>query len=123
MATSLLATGLGLLRHATWTLSVASSAATLLVCDAWFDVTLSSSGREQLVALTTAALVEVPLAVACVFVARESEQMADRARRYVSLVRPVHFRRRGAPLPSRAPVIRDSSSIPDATEPSANEQR
>lgn len=90
LAASLLATGLGMFRHATWTQGAASSAATLLVCDAWFDVIMSASGREQLVALAMAALVELPLAIACVFVARESEQMAERARSYVVRIRRLY---------------------------------
>ncbi|HEX4345813.1 MAG TPA: hypothetical protein VHZ31_09645 [Solirubrobacteraceae bacterium] len=94
LAASLLATGLGIFRQATWTQGVASSAAALLVCDAWFDVTMSASGREQLIAIATAALVELPLAIACVFVARESEQMARRARGYVTRLRSLHLRRR-----------------------------
>lgn len=94
LAASLLGTGLGMLRHATWTQGAASSAATLLVCDAWFDVTMSASGREQLVALAMAALVELPLAIACVFVAREAEHMAEQARSYVVRVRSLHFGRR-----------------------------
>ena len=103
LAASLLATGIGVLRHAVWAQGVASAAAMLLVCDAWFDVTLSAGGREQLTALATAVLVELPLAVACVFVARESEQMAERARGYVARVRRLHLRRRtGSPSKRRA---------------------
>jgi hypothetical protein len=94
LAGALIVTGLALLRHATWTQSAAAVAATLLVCDAWFDITLSSSGSEQRVALVTAVLVELPLAAACIVVARESEQMADRACSYVSRVRTVRLGRR-----------------------------
>jgi hypothetical protein len=117
LAASLLATGLGILRHATWTQGAASSAATLLVCDAWFDVTMSASGREQLVALAMAALVELPLALACVFVARESEQMAERARSYVVRMRRQYFRRQKSPQGSHAeadgrPVLREPAEQP-----------
>ena len=63
LAASLIATGLGLVRHATWTQSAAASAATLLVCDAWFDLTLSADGREQVIAAVTAALIELPLEI------------------------------------------------------------
>lgn len=98
LAGTLIATGVALLRHATWTQSVAAASATLLICDAWFDITLSSPGSEQLVALTTAVLAELPLAAACIVVARESEQMADRACSYVTRVRNVRLgRRRVAP--------------------------
>lgn len=37
-------------------------AATLLCCDAWFDVTTSDPGADLLVSLVTAILIEVPLA-------------------------------------------------------------
>jgi hypothetical protein len=37
--------------------------ATLLLCDAWFDVVLSWGGRGQSEAIVTAVVVEVPLAV------------------------------------------------------------
>jgi hypothetical protein len=37
-------------------------AATLLVCDAWFDVVMSFGTRDQTLALATALLVELPLA-------------------------------------------------------------
>ena len=98
LAGALIATGIGLLRHATWTQSAAAVAATLLICDAWFDVTLSASGSEQSIALVTAVVAELPVAAACIVVARESEQMADRACSYVTRVRAVRFggRRSGA---------------------------
>lgn len=97
LAASLLATGLGVLRHASWTQGVASTAATLLICDAWFDVTLSASGREQVIALTMAILVELPLSIACVFVARESEQVSERARSYVVAMRRLYSHRQNRP--------------------------
>jgi hypothetical protein len=37
--------------------------ATLLLCDAWFDVTLSWGTKEQAASLATAALIEVPIAI------------------------------------------------------------
>jgi hypothetical protein len=40
--------------------------ATLLVCDAWFDV-LTSSGRDRLVSLSLALVVELPLAGFCLW--------------------------------------------------------
>lgn len=100
LAGSLIGTGLGMFRRATWTQSVAAAAATLLVCDAWFDVLLAAPGDEQLTSVASAALVELPLAAACAVVARRSEQMSDRARSYVSLARKLHFRRARGP---RAP--------------------
>jgi hypothetical protein len=44
--------------------------ATLLLCDAWFDVVLDARTAGFLGSLLSALLVEVPVAVLCVFVAR-----------------------------------------------------
>lgn len=38
-------------------------AATLLVCDAWFDVIMSLGTRDELITISTALLIEIPLAV------------------------------------------------------------
>lgn len=111
LAASLLATGVGVFRHAVWTQGVAASAATLLVCDAWFDVTLSADGSEQSIALVTAVLIELPLAVACLFVARDSEQMAERARGYVARVRRVRLR--GRTEPPATPGAAERAAEPD----------
>jgi hypothetical protein len=43
--------------------------ATLLLCDAWFDLTMSWGTNEQLVSILTAALGEVPFAIFLVIVA------------------------------------------------------
>lgn len=44
--------------------------ATLLVCDAWFDVTLSWGSGEFALSVATALAGELPLAFVCLFVAR-----------------------------------------------------
>ena len=43
-------------------------AATLLLCDAWFDVTTSAPGSDLAVSLSTALLVEIPLAASLIVV-------------------------------------------------------
>ena len=48
----------------------ATAAATLLMVDAWFDVTTSHGRASVLEALVLAALVEIPVALYCLFVAR-----------------------------------------------------
>lgn len=61
---------LGALAWSAWTLwrqrpiAVAATvvAATLLLCDAWFDVTTARIGADLAVSVTTAVLVEIPLA-------------------------------------------------------------
>jgi hypothetical protein len=42
---------------------------TLIICDAWFDVTLSWGSNEQLLSIATAILVEIPVALGLWFVA------------------------------------------------------
>jgi hypothetical protein len=55
----------------------AAVAATLLLCDAWFDNVLANSRDEHLEAALEAAFVEIPLALFCVWVALHSEQTVD----------------------------------------------
>ncbi|HEV8154627.1 MAG TPA: hypothetical protein VGP67_03785 [Gaiellales bacterium] len=76
LAATLLLTAVGALRRATWTQGAASSAATLLACDIWFDVMTSRTGRELEVALVMALVAEAPLAILCVWVARNSERVS-----------------------------------------------
>jgi hypothetical protein len=76
LAATLFATAIGALRGATWTQGTAASAATLLVCDAWFDVMTSRGAHEVLVAVVMAGIVEAPLALVCVWVARNSERVS-----------------------------------------------
>ena len=59
-----------------WTQGAASSAATLLLCDAWFDVMTSQTSHELGVALVMAVLAEGPLALLCIWVARNSERVS-----------------------------------------------
>jgi predicted branched-subunit amino acid permease len=76
LAATLLATAVGALRRSAWTQGAASSAATLLVCDAWFDVMTSRTNHELMVAVLMAAAAEAPLALVCVWVARNSERVS-----------------------------------------------
>ena len=71
----LLATAVGALRRAPWTQGVAA-AATLLLCDAWFAVLTAHTTRGVAVAMVMAVFVEVPLALVCVWVARNSERVS-----------------------------------------------
>ena len=87
LAATLVGTGIGALRRAAWLQSVAAAAATLLVCDTWFDVLSSTSRRELLSSIALAFLVELPVAGACLFVAHHAEEAAARAHRYAALAR------------------------------------
>jgi hypothetical protein len=68
-AAGLLATGVLLIRGSDRYQLGAIATAMLLVVDAWFDLTTSAAGSEQLAALAMAAGAEIPLAAALAFLA------------------------------------------------------
>jgi uncharacterized membrane protein len=70
LAAALAATGWGIARDEPWARTAAAVAATLLLCDAWFDNVLANGFHEHAEAALEAALVEVPLALLCVWLAR-----------------------------------------------------
>jgi hypothetical protein len=74
---ALASTGYFALRRSRYLATAATAAATLLVVDAWFDVTTTLPGqRLQPVAL--AMLVELPLASVCVWLSFHTQQLAER---------------------------------------------
>ena len=76
IALALLLVGVALAawRRSPWLEGAATAAATLLFVDAWFDI-LTSSGRGELIAaILEAALVELPIAVFCLLLARSVER-------------------------------------------------
>ena len=90
LACTLAATGWGIARRASWAPLAAIAAATLLLCDAWFDNVLARGSGERLEAALEAALVEVPLAIFCVWLALHCEHV-------VPALRAVLRRRPGRP--------------------------
>jgi hypothetical protein len=74
LAALLLTVAVATWRRSPWLEGAATATATLLVVDAWFDVLTSSTGTELAVALVEALLVELPLAVVCVLLARAAER-------------------------------------------------
>jgi hypothetical protein len=62
-------------RRSSWLEGASTAAAALLVVDAWFDVLTSSSGVEVAVASGEAVLVELPLAVLLLLIARDAERI------------------------------------------------
>jgi len=84
LAGLLIATAVGTARRAGWLQAVAAAAAALLILDAWFDVLSSTSTSELVGSLALALLVEIPVALACIFVSRHAEETNDRARRYAA---------------------------------------
>lgn len=100
LAGTLIATGYGLLRSAPWTQGAAAAAATLLVCDAWFDVLTSAPGTERMVAVGMALLAELPVAVACAMIAFRAGSGDAHAHRLQALFHRLRHRRE-APAPHR----------------------
>jgi len=74
LAGALAATGWAIARRAAWAPSAAAAATTLLLCDAWFDNVLASGLDEHVEAALEAALLEVPLALLCLWLARNRER-------------------------------------------------
>jgi hypothetical protein len=54
--------------------ALAAATGTMLVCDAWFDVTTSRPGDELLQAIGSAGLAELPLAALCVYIVYDAEK-------------------------------------------------
>ena len=81
LAAALAVTGLTIARRSTWAPSAAAVAATLLFCDAWFDVVLASGHDGQVEAVLEAVLVEIPLAIFLILLARDSEQTVSAVRK------------------------------------------
>lgn len=100
LAAALITTAVGAFRRAPWSAIPATISATLLFCDAWFDVLTSHPGRQVLVALAEAIVVELPLASLCLALALNTERMLAAA--YASVRRA--GRRTPPEPPSRGPA-------------------
>lgn len=75
-AIGLIVTGLLYRRHDPRAALTAVATATLLLMDAWIDVT-TSTGEEHLVAIGMAVLIEVPLALLCLHATRRGWHRCD----------------------------------------------
>ena len=73
-AVALIATAATALRRSPWLAPLAAIAGTLLCVDAWFDITLEAGGKHLLAAVLEAAIVELPLAAICFWIARNLER-------------------------------------------------
>ncbi|HSP74264.1 MAG TPA: hypothetical protein VLN26_17975 [Gaiellaceae bacterium] len=74
LALLLLAVALAARRGSPWLEGAASASAALLFVDAWFDVLTAATRTELVAAVAEAGLVELPLAVLCVLLARRVER-------------------------------------------------
>jgi hypothetical protein len=79
LAAALLATAICALRRSPWLAPVAASAGTLLLVDAWFDVTLEFGGPHLYSAVLEGAFLELPLAAICFWVAADAERAVEHA--------------------------------------------
>jgi hypothetical protein len=70
---SFAATAWATFRGSRWLVPLAAVTATMLVCDAWFDVVTSQSGSEMWEAVAEAMLAELPLAAVCGFIVYDAE--------------------------------------------------
>jgi hypothetical protein len=74
---ALAATGYFALRRSRYLALASASAATLLVCDAWFDV-LTSPRHQMIESIALAVFVELPLAGVCGWLSYHTERLAER---------------------------------------------
>ena len=106
MCLMLAGTAWALWRRSLWTASLATAVATMLVIDAWFDALTASTTPDLITALAGAALVELPLAIGCLWIARDVTRVADQMRPYLE--------RRGARLHRRRLVLDDGEALAPA---------
>jgi len=102
LAASLARTAWLSLRRSPFVVNVASASATLLVVDAWFDVTTSPL-RDVPEALVSAMLVELPLAALSLFI-------ATRAQREIARTGAVRQHRRRGRISPATGLIRNSDT-------------
>jgi hypothetical protein len=74
LALLLLTVAVSAWRRSPWLEGAATATATLLFVDAWFDVLTASTRAEFIVSIGEAALVELPLAVLCLLLARAAQR-------------------------------------------------
>jgi hypothetical protein len=72
---ALVGTGLLLLRRDPRVSPIAAVTAALMLVDAWFDLTTSSSGRALVIAIAMAALAELPLCALCTLIAVDPRRL------------------------------------------------
>jgi hypothetical protein len=72
LAAMLILTVAAALRGSAWLPGLAMAAAAMLLCDAWFDVVTSANELDFWLALASALVVELPLALVCVFASRSA---------------------------------------------------
>jgi hypothetical protein len=75
-------------RRAPWLQGAAAVTGTMLLCDAWFDVLLSTGDEKVWIAVGEAVFSEVPLAILCFWVAWDTARFWGHWQRIADLVPP-----------------------------------
>ncbi|MEV4421572.1 hypothetical protein AB0L40_16545 [Patulibacter sp. NPDC049589] len=104
MAIALAATALAVASRSVWSGPLAAACGTMLLVDAWFDVTTAAAGGEQIEAIAMAVLLEIPLAVLLFATARHIGLVVVQARRYLEAA-DVHLVAGRLVGPDGAPVV------------------
>jgi hypothetical protein len=84
-----------------------------LICDAWFDVMTSNGRTRVIVALLEAFLVELPLAVTCLWIARNVERVVADMRPFLERAGFRIERRRLVPPEDCDPSLELLGELPD----------
>jgi predicted branched-subunit amino acid permease len=88
LLTAFVVTSVSALRSSQWLVPAAATTATMLLCDAWFDVVTSGASTERTEALLQAAFGELPLSAICWYVVYDAERFRSAAIvRYSTAVR------------------------------------
>jgi hypothetical protein len=83
MAVALGATAWAIATRSVWAGPLAAACGTMLLIDAWFDVTTAGSGGDQVQAIAMAVFLEIPLALLLLATARHIGLVVVQARRYL----------------------------------------
>lgn len=78
LALLLLSVAVAAWRRSPWLEGAATAAAALLVVDAWFDILTATTHLQLGIAIGEALLVELPLALLCLLLARDAERVLRR---------------------------------------------
>ena len=73
LASAFAATTLAALRRSHWLVPLAAVTATMLCCDAWFDIVTSRGGDDTWQAVAEAVFAELPIAALCAFIVYDAE--------------------------------------------------
>src|SRR2546421_7148770 len=75
-------------RRASWLQGAAAAAGTMLLCDAWFDVLLSTGDEKVWFAVGQAVLSEIPLALLCFWIAWDTARFWRNWQQLIDLMPP-----------------------------------